>query len=90
MAESDFATAFGEALLRQIGTRAMSQSDLARKMSISRTYINRTVAGRTLPSPAWVNRAATAIDATQDERQELHQAAAQTRGYQLDLTPQKR
>lgn len=89
--KEDFASAFGQALDRQLASRGLGQTDLAAATKTSPSYINRLMHGRKV-SPEWADKVSDVLSLEPADRQRLHAAAAVTWGFklELDLTPKKR
>jgi transcriptional regulator with XRE-family HTH domain len=81
----EFASAFGQALDRQLAKKGLGQSDLANATGTSASYINRLMRGRKV-SPEWADKVSDVLDLTPKDRRSLHVAAAVTWGFKLDLT----
>lgn len=75
-------TAFATALVEQLGRHGLKQADLAKTGGVSQAYISR-LANSGVPSANWVNTIAANTTASPVERYQLHVAAAQSRGYDV-------
>jgi transcriptional regulator with XRE-family HTH domain len=73
-----------------IGSRSMTQSDLARQTCTSNAYVSKVLNGVSPPSANWVALVAHAMALGEAEREELKAKAAEVhlrrRGYDVDLT----
>jgi transcriptional regulator with XRE-family HTH domain len=84
---SKFATAFGAALSEKLERRSLTQSDLAKSVGTSPSYVSHTMKGRKSVSPAWVEMVADVLSLNTRERTELHHAAAIDTGFKLEPLP---
>lgn len=83
---SKYKTHFGNTLLDALRARDLTQSALASKMDKKVSYVNRTMVGKRPATSNWADLVANAIEASDEERQRLHHAAALDQGFKLDLT----
>jgi cyanate lyase len=91
MANKKYATAFGEALAKQLEKRSTNQRTLAAKLGSSPSYVNHLLAGRKTASASIADTVADELCLPEKERIDLHRAAARDAGFKLDLTkPVKR
>jgi transcriptional regulator with XRE-family HTH domain len=74
---------FGESASRALADRRMSQLDLARSLDLSASYVNQAFTGKKKPSARWADLVASALGLSEDERRELHAAAAKDNGFKL-------
>jgi transcriptional regulator with XRE-family HTH domain len=81
-----YRTAFGRALGQQLAARGMTFADGAKNLGVTAAYVSKLTAGTTHPSPGWLDLIATSLSLTEEERVGLHRAAAQDKGYKLDLS----
>lgn len=79
-------TPFGEALNLALAERRLNQGDLAASVGTSVPYVNQTMTGSANVSPQWTDLVAQALALDPRRTVELHQAAARTAGFKLDLT----
>jgi transcriptional regulator with XRE-family HTH domain len=84
-----FRTAFGAALDAQLGRRGLTQAALAERLGTTRSYLNQTMTGRKTPSPEWADKVADATALNDQERGDLHTAAAVAAGYKVSLPRKK-
>lgn len=87
MSRSRSYSKFGTVTKEVLGTRQMTQSDLARQLDVTVGYVNNTMTGRKAASPRWADLVADVLEMSAQQRLTLHKAAAQDAGYKLDLTP---
>jgi len=80
-----YASAFGQALDALLTQRGLRQTELAAATDASPAYINRMMNGAKV-SPEWADLVAGALNLPDEDRTKLHQAAAISWGYRLDLT----
>lgn len=78
-------TKFGEAFGTYLERRAMTQASVAQATGTSRSYVSQIASGKKPAGPGVVDTMATAIQATEEERGLLHQAAAVDAGFRIDL-----
>ena len=87
---SNFKSLFGVALNAQLMSRGISQSVLAARLGVSRSYINKAMHGYTSVSPALVDTVGSVIGTSAEEFVELSRGAAQDAGWTLDLSVPKK
>lgn len=63
----DYAVQIGKNLERILSDRGISQSELARRLGVSRSGINKYVMGLSAPSPRNIMRMASALGVTADD-----------------------
>lgn len=80
----DYATAFGEALDRELRRASLKPADIARGAGVSPSYVSRTMTGNATPSPKWTSTVAGVLNLTPEGASALHRAAAIDAGYQID------
>jgi len=90
MANKQYATAFGEALARQLAKRGTNQRTLAFSVGTTPSYVNHVIAGRKMASPQFADKVADTLGLPKAERVGLHRAAARDAGFKLDLTKKPR
>jgi transcriptional regulator with XRE-family HTH domain len=82
-----FASAFGEALDKQLAARAMRRVDLAAAMDVSQSYVSKVANGTGNASPRTVARFAGALNLNAAETSSLMAAAAQAKGKRWGGSP---
>lgn len=82
-----FASAFGEALNKQLAARQMRQGELATKLGVHKSYVSRVASGVTNASPSVVNQFASAMNLDPAATASLMSAAAAAKGYTVPETP---
>lgn len=78
-------TAFGAALSDLLWDYRKRQTDLARDLGISTSYVNALKTGKKAAAAPTVDRIADALGAKPRDRVRLHRAAARDAGFKLDL-----
>ena len=78
-------TSFGASVSNTLAGANLTQTDLATMTSRSPAYVNQTLTGRLKASPEWVNLVADALKMKEQQRLNLHRAAARDAGYEIDL-----
>lgn len=76
---------FGGLVLDLMSNSGVNQPQVAETLGVSTQYVNKLTTGRQKPSPEWVDLIASAVAATDEQRVELHRAAAEDHGFRLDL-----
>lgn len=86
-----FKFAFGLALDAQLSANQMTKTDLANAIGVSNSMVTLMMNGDRYVSPERVDTIATSLGATGAAYSQLHQAAAISAGFKLDLTkPEKK
>lgn len=83
---NDYASAFGEALSKQLSARQVTPYTLANNTGVSPSFVSRAMHGKRTVSPEWADTIAKALALNDKEARDLHRAAALDAGYKLDLT----
>lgn len=87
---ADHKKAFGEALDRVLSANQMTQTDLANAVGVSKSYVSRMMNGTRPVTPDHVDTISTSLGISGVAYNQLHQAAAISAGFKLDLTkPEK-
>jgi transcriptional regulator with XRE-family HTH domain len=81
----DAKTKFSETFGGYLDRRSMTQSSVADATGTSRAYVSSVSTGKKPVGPTAVDNLADAIKATDEERTNLHRAAAIDAGFKLDL-----
>lgn len=79
------ANSFGIRMRRMLDDREMAQADLAASLGVSSAYVSSLILDRRAPSAQTVEKIVDALQASSEERQGLHKAAAVANGFKLDL-----
>lgn len=66
--------------------RRMTKTEFAKTVGTGRPYMANVTNGVHIPSAAWLNMASEALGLTEEQRRNLHRAAARDNGYEIDLT----
>lgn len=74
---------FAANVANMLSSRSMTQSDLASATDVSAKYVNHLMNGRKTPSPEWVEIIANTLNASPQERTDLHRSAAMAKGYKI-------
>lgn len=82
---SDPKTEFGREMSGMIESKSASMSAVTRDMGFSQSYSYNVLRGDKPATPQYVNALATALGATDDERNRLNLAAARDVGFELRL-----
>jgi transcriptional regulator with XRE-family HTH domain len=77
--------AFGAALGKYLGQYGKSRAGVASEMGITRSYISQLTTGAKVASAEKVDSLADTIGVSQEERVDLHRAAAKSAGFRIDL-----
>lgn len=80
------ANAAGAILRRHLGEGSVTQSSLATATGVSQAYVNFLVTGRRNMSPGWVDLISDTMKLSDEQRVEMHRAAAKDHGFEIDLT----
>lgn len=83
--KADDAKAFGAALGKYLDQYGKSRSAVASEMGITRSYISQLTTGAKTVSAEKVDSLADTIGITEEERVDLHRAAAKSAGFRIDL-----
>lgn len=75
----------GQAILRSLQKRGMSQRALAEQLDVSPAYVSSLLSGKKSLSPPTADKVATVMAMASAEATGLHRAAAQDQGFRLDL-----
>lgn len=78
-------TEVGQALLRSLDSRGLTQKVLAERLDVSPAYVSALVSGKKTLSPPTADRVATALAMAPSESVALHRASALDQGFRLDL-----
>lgn len=77
---------FGTLIDKHLTSLGWRKLVLARKSDYSPPYITSIMNGLRTPSPEAVTRVASAMDLSEDDTTELHEAAARVHGYMIKKT----
>jgi len=77
--------AFGAALGKYLDQYGKSRAGVASEMGITRSYISQLTTGAKVASAEKVDSLADTIGVSQEERVDLHRAAAKSAGFRIDL-----
>ncbi len=69
-----------------LAERGLSQASAAARANISQPYFNQVAKGRRRASAEWIETVANALGLGEEERAELHRAAARDHGFKIDLS----
>ena len=83
--KADDAKALGETLGKYLDQYGKSRSAVASEMGITRSYISQLTTGAKTVSAEKVDSLADTIGITEEERVDLHRAAAKSAGFRIDL-----
>jgi transcriptional regulator with XRE-family HTH domain len=86
MTESGPKTRLAASLGDILAGRGLSQASAAARAHISQPYFNQVATGRRRASAGWIETVANALQLDDEERAELHRAAARDHGFRIDLT----
>lgn len=79
-------TEAGEALKASLASRGLTQYGAAKLTGTSQSFLNQVATGERLPSAAWLEMIADALEMPPEEKARLHRAAARSHGFKIDLT----
>lgn len=82
---SNSKTETGVILRQHLAAAVTTQSAVSRDMGIARPYLNKVIGGDELPSPKWLDIVSTGLNLNDEQRRELHRAAARDHGFKIDL-----
>ena len=83
---TQYQSAFGEALSKQLSAREGKPIDVANGTGMSPSFVSLAMHGKRTVSPEWADTIAKALSLNEKETVDLHRAAAKDAGYKLDLT----
>ncbi len=76
---------FGTQLDLLAATRGLRQVDMAERLDVTSSYVSSISTGMKFVSPQRIESIAQKLDASEDEVQRMHRAAALDMGFKLDL-----
>ena len=79
-------SAFGTSVSNALAEANVSQRELADRVGASPSHLNQVLTGRKKPNAGWADLVAGALRLQDEQRKQLHYAAAKDLGFDLDLT----
>ncbi len=76
-------TPFGKEVRAYLTSSNTTQLSFAKGLSVTSPYISHLMTGKRNPSSRWVDLIADAMNATPEQRRDLHHKAAQQKGFKL-------
>lgn len=74
---------FGASLTKYIGEAHSTQNATASAAGMSQPYLNQLISGKRAADPKWIEIISDTLKLAEDQRRELHRAAAQDLGFKL-------
>ncbi len=76
-------TPFGKEVRHALTSNNTTQLALSRQLSVTSPYLSHLMTGKRNPSSRWVDLIADALNATPEQRRDMHLKAAQQKGFKL-------
>lgn len=86
MTSSSSRTEAGGLIKGYLTDRSVTLSALAKDIGVSRVNLSVAANGRRHLSSSWADMIATGLGLNEEERADLHRAAARDNGFRIDLT----